>query len=424
MESFDAAVRTCLEQFSSFHLDADQWAQATLSSESSGLGLRSLAKHGCAAFVASRSSCVALCRELDSQHTFFTNGDSASPEREAIAEYNGNVNEDSKIPDSPSVPLVQRELSNALDKHTFMQLTAVNHATLARRAHLNLAAASGAGLWLHAVPSKTCGLHVEPALFVTMLQRWLRVAFTDEDLWCPCCGGIMDRFGDHALSCCAGGDRTRRHNLIRNEAYYSASSAGCLPELEKPGLLPPRPLSGSLYEDGSRPLVPDDRPEARRPADVYIPRWRSGPPAAWDFAVTSGLRDDALVSSATDREAALTRYEDFKQSYKSTSTMCQQSGFSFIPMILEASGGGWGKQARRVWSELAKKHALATGELTSDEESAVTLLQRLSIILHRENARAILRRHVSPISVAEAGHASSLASTLAEETFPPEGHFL
>ncbi len=104
--------------------------------------------------------------------------------------------------------------------------------------------------------------------------------------------------------------------------------------------------------------------------------------------------------------------------------MCQQSGFSFIPMILEASRGGWGKQARRVWSELAKKHALATGELTSDKESAVTLLQRLSIILHRENARAILRRHVSPVSVAEAGRASSLASTLAEETFPPEGHFL
>ena len=54
----------------------------------------------------------------------------------------------------------------------------------------------------------------------------------------------------------------------------------------------------------------------------------------------------------------------------------------------------------------------------------MTLLQRLSIILHRENARAILRRRVSPISVAEAGHASSLASTLAEETFHPEGHFL
>ncbi len=230
--------------------------------------------------------------------------------------------------------------------------------------------------------------------------------------------------GSRTTRCRAAGGGDRRHNLIRNEAYYSAASAGLLPELEKPGLLPPRPLNGSLYEDGSRPADSDDRPEARRPADVYIPRWRSGPPAAWDFAVTSGLRNDALVESATDREAALTRYEDFKQSFKSTSSTCQQSGLTFIPMILEASGGGWGKQARRVWSELAKKHALATGELTSDEDSATTLLQRLSIILHRENARAILRRHVSPVSVAGAGHASSLASTLAEGTSPPEGHFL
>ena len=149
-----------------------------------------------------------------------------------------------------------------------------------------------------------------------------------------------------------------------------------------------------MYEDGARPRDNDDRPDARRPADVYIPRWRSGPPAAWDFAITSGLRDDALLSSVTDRQAVLTNYEDLKENFKSTSTQCQQSGLSFIPMIMEASGGGWGKQARRVWSELAKKHSLAAGELTSDKDSAIQMLQRLSIILHRENARAILRRSV------------------------------
>ena len=84
-------------------------------------------------------------------------------------------------------------------------------------------------------------------------------------------------------------------------------------------------------------------------------------------------------------------------------------------MILEASGGGWGRQARRGWSELAKKHALAIGELTSDKDSFCSLLQRLSIILHRENARAMLRRQVSTVNLATAGAASSLASTLAEE---------
>ena len=225
-----------------------------------------------------------------------------------------------------------------------------------------------------------------------MLQHWLRIAFTEEDHWCPQCDGIMDRFADHALVCCGGGDRTRRHNLIRNEAFHSACAAGLCPELEKADLLPQRPLHGSVYEDGSRPRGSDDRPDTRRPADVYIPRWRSGPPAAWDFAITSGLRDDVLLSSVTDRQVVLTNYEDFKENFKSTSTQCQQSGLSFIPMIMEASGGGWGKQARRVWSELAKKHSLAMGELTSDKDSAVHMLQRLSIILHRENARAILRR--------------------------------
>ena len=95
-----------------------------------------------------------------------------------------------------------------------------------------------------------------------------------------------------------------------------------------------------------------------------------------------------------DREAVLTNYEDFKENFKSASTHCQQSGLSFIPMIMEASGGGWGKQARRVWSELAKKHSLAAGELTTNKDSAIHTLQRLSIIFHTENAQAILRRSI------------------------------
>ena len=108
----------------------------------------------------------------------------------------------------------------------------------------------------------------------------------------------------------------------------------------------------------------------------------------------------------------------------STKSQCQQSGLTFIPMIMEASGGGWGRQARQVWSELAKKHATATGELGSDRDSYFCLLQRLSIILHRENARAILRRQATSFNMAAAGAASSLASTLAEETPPPEGRLL
>ena len=226
-----------------------------------------------------------------------------------------------------------------------------------------------------------------------MLQRWLRMPLSEQDHECPCCDGVLDRFGDHALVCCGCGDRTRRHNLLRNMVYYIASSANLHPELEKPGLLPQRPSFGSLYENGSSIGGDDDsNPSHRRPADVYIPRWRSGPPAAWDFAVMSGLRAEWLANSVQDLDAVFSSYEDFKCSHQDTRAQCQAQGVNFIPMVMEASGGGWGKTARGVWSELAKTSALATGELESDRSCAIALQQRLSMTLHRENARACLRR--------------------------------
>ena len=130
----------------------------------------------------------------------------------------------------------------------------------------------------------------------------------------------------------------------------------------------------------------------RRPADVYVPRWRAGPPAAWDFAVTSGLRLELVHDSARDPEACLKSYEDFKCGHMDTKAQCQSQGISFLPMVMEAAGGGWGRTARGVFSELAKSSALAFGELQTTKASATQLLQRLSMTLHRENARACLRR--------------------------------
>ena len=108
--------------------------------------------------------------------------------------------------------------------------------------------------------------------------------------------------------------------------------------------------------------------------------------------MTSGLRLDVLTASAHDADEVLTKYEDFKCTYKDTKTLCQAQGMTFTPMIMEAVGGGWGKIARGVWSELAKSSALATGELETTNSCAVMFRQRLSMTLHRENARACLRR--------------------------------
>ena len=58
--------------------------------------------------------------------------------------------------------------------------------------------------------------------------------------------------------------------------------------------------------------------------------------------------------------------------------------------IWEAVGGGWGPAANSVWNLLAKNKSTLTGETVSTTVSH--LLQSLGLILHRENARAIMWR--------------------------------
>ena len=177
-----------------------------------------------------------------------------------------------------------------------------------------------------------------------------------------------------------------------NAAFHVTAAANLGPELEKPGLLPQRPTLGSTYECGASTGQQDNDSGWRRPADVYLPRWRSGPPAALDFAITSGLKPDSLADAVHNRDRICAKYEDIKCSFKDTKAQCLSQGFSFLPMIMEATGGGWGKTARCFWSMLAKTSCLASGELATESICAVHLQQRLSMILHREKARASLRR--------------------------------
>ena len=95
---------------------------------------------------------------------------------------------------------------------------------------------------------------------------------------------------------------------------------------------------------------------------MYIPRWRNGAPAALDFAVTSGLRGDLLAASAAAPSAAAERYEEQKRFFLDTERSCAAAGITFIPMVVEAHGGGWGKEARRALAVLAKRAADATGD--------------------------------------------------------------
>ena len=91
---------------------------------------------------------------------------------------------------------------------------------------------------------------------------------------CPSCGMGLDVFSDHSLVCSCKGDRTLRHNALRDCAFRFVRASGLNPIKEKPGLLLPRPDSEEIRERRQN--------SGRRPADIWIPRWCDGGPAALD----------------------------------------------------------------------------------------------------------------------------------------------
>ncbi len=61
-----------------------------------------------------------------------------------------------------------------------------------------------------------------------------------------------------------------------------------------------------------------------------------------------------------------------------------------MPFVIEAHGGGLAPMARRVVAHIAKAVAARDGEVV--EPQADTFPRRISISVHRENARVVLRR--------------------------------
>ena len=202
----------------------------------------------------------------------------------------------------------------------------------------------------------------------------------------------LDIWADHALVCSCKGDRTIRHNALRNCAFRFARSLGLNPHREKPGLLPPRPDAECIKEKAHS--------SGRRPADIWLPQWCDGGPAALDFAVTSGMTAADLHRSAIDHTAAIVDYEAYKRNYLSTAASCEQQGLQFLPMVVEGHGGTWGATAKDAFKALCRGHSSHNG--VSMLSSCSDFAQRMSTTLERENARAILRR-LTPVGPLDPG---------------------
>ena len=173
----------------------------------------------------------------------------------------------------------------------------------------------------------------------------------------PECHSTADEFGDHQVGCGGNGDRIARHNAIRDVLFVAAQSAALAPSREASG------------------VVPDS---LSRPADILLPTWRHGRPAALDVHVISPLQQLTLHEAASTPGHALE--VGVQRKLSAHLSACRDAGVDFSPIVAETLGG---LIAQRVVSHL------------DSYDPTSHLFYRLAIALWRGNVCLWVHRHPS-----------------------------
>ena len=97
---------------------------------------------------------------------------------------------------------------------------------------------------------------------------------SEEGATCPICQKSADPYGDDQVGCGVNGDRIYRHDSVGDTIFSAAQSAALAPRKEAPSVIP-----------GSSSCL----------ADVYLPNWKRGQPAALDIHVISTMQQQILV---------------------------------------------------------------------------------------------------------------------------------
>ena len=253
-----------------------------------------------------------------------------------------------------------------MDESCFQQL--LTSAPSSRFRALSLSSSlPHAGDWLNVVPSSSLGLHLHDREFRCCLRYWLGVPLHSTPYPCPECRCTADPYGDHQVGCGGNGDRIARHNAIRDVIFSAAQSAALAPSKEAPGLVP-----------GSQ----------ARPADVFLPSWSLGRPAALDVHVISPLQVLTVAEAARTPGHAL--QVGVQRKLASNLSACRSSGTDFVPLVAETLGG----LAEDTISTITFI-SRAIADRSSSPDPATTsrhLFGRLAITLWRGNAALWLHR--------------------------------
>ena len=117
------------------------------------------------------------------------------------------------------------------------------------------------------------GLHLLDCEFRLCLWYWLGIQMFEEGAQCPVCHMVADPLGDHQVSCGGNGDHIFRHNALCDAVFSAAQSVALAPQKEMPSLIPNSQC---------------------RPADVFLPSWKGGHPAALDMTVMSTMQQATI----------------------------------------------------------------------------------------------------------------------------------
>ena len=169
------------------------------------------------------------------------------------------------------MPLHQHSLSLAVDEASHRRLLSSAPSTRSRALALS-SALPHAGDWLNGIPSAALGLHLQDRC---CLQYWLGVPLHSSPYSCPECHCTADIFGDHQVGC--GG--------------MEIGSCGTMPSGTSSSV-PPSLLLSIEFPN----LISDS---LSRPADIYLPTWSRGRPAALDVHVISPLQQQTLGEAAS-----------------------------------------------------------------------------------------------------------------------------
>ena len=192
---------------------------------------------------------------------------------------------------------------------------------------------------------------------------------------CPCCSLPLDIYGSHAVSCAgtfhnSGSCRTSRHNAIRDSLFHFGLEAKLSIQKEKHDLCNTR----------------------AKPADIFLPSFRdNSKDLCVDVTVCNSLPFQSS-NSIFNPSDSLTLAENQKiQKYLNLGL---RNDAKLIPFVL-GSLGGFNTFAENLIRDLGKAKALSLNYIESPAYYSSLLKKKLSFIVQKFNADAIILRGVA-----------------------------